>query len=96
MRIAAQVVEHRELRLEVRTLDRGRQCIIGVAEDRLVYLPLDRHQLAVRAEEHVRDRSHRLGRAPVGNARDFSSGNSCGPWRGLRPPTNPNLSIKPL
>src|SRR5215469_5954641 len=51
--IAAQVEEHWKLRFDESTLYGGRQCVVCVAEDRLVNLPLDRHQLAVRAEEHV-------------------------------------------
>src|SRR5215469_3085578 len=53
VRIAAQVVDHGQLWLDVATLDGGRNCIIRVAEDRLIDLPLNRHQLAVDAEEHV-------------------------------------------
>jgi hypothetical protein len=49
--IAAQVVLHWELRLKVSTLNRG--TIGRVAEDCFVELPFDRHQLAVRAEEHI-------------------------------------------
>jgi hypothetical protein len=51
VRIAAQVVHHRQLRRDVTTLDGG--TISRVAEDRFVDLPLDRQQLAVHAEEHV-------------------------------------------
>src|SRR5262249_38975778 len=53
VRIAAQVVDHGQLRLHVGILDGGRERTIRVAEDRLVDLPLNRHQLAVDAEEHV-------------------------------------------
>src|SRR5208282_6877988 len=51
MRIAAQVVDHRKLRLDVATLDGG--AIDRIAEDCFEELPLNRHQPTVVAEEHV-------------------------------------------
>ena len=48
VRIAAQVVDHRKLRLDIGLFDARR-----ATEDRLIDFPFDRHQPAVLAEEHI-------------------------------------------
>jgi hypothetical protein len=82
VRIAAQVVLHRKLRLEVSTQNRG--TINSEAEDRFVELPFDRHQLAVGAE---RTRGEASGKPRRAQSRidDFAR------WR-LRTVCNSSLS----
>src|SRR5215470_9445502 len=53
VRVARQIEEHRQLRLDVRVVDGFHRRAGRVAHDHLVVLPLYRHQLAVRAEEQI-------------------------------------------
>src|SRR5277367_6977428 len=92
MRITAQIVEHWKGRLDKPAFGGVRP---GVAEDRLINLPLDRHQLAVRTKEHVAVAAGRVALAQH-EARGIYPVNRPILWHEFRGPHHPGQRGEPV